>query len=218
MAEQVATRLEEYLGVPLVEAYGMTEASHEMTANPLPPAKRVFGTVGVPTGAEVRVVDEHGADVASEAPGEVVIRGPGVTSGYLANDEANRDSFRDGWFRTGDQGRLDDGYLTLVGRLKEIIIRGGENISPLEVEAALVRHPAIGEAVAYGIADEKYGQLVAAAVVPTAEVSETDVIAHCRELLAAFKVPTVVHVVDELPRTPTGKVQRQRMPAHFGED
>jgi acyl-CoA synthetase (AMP-forming)/AMP-acid ligase II len=218
MSPELAHRIEAYVGVPLLEAYGMTEASHEMAANPLPPRKRVFGTVGIPTGAEIRVVDEAGLEVADGHPGEVVIRGPGVTTGYLANDEANAESFRDGWFRTGDQGRFDDGYLTLVGRLKEIIIRGGENISPLEVEGALVAHPAIGEAVAYGIADAKYGQLVAAAVVPTGEVSEAELLAHCKELLAPFKVPSVLHVVDELPRTPTGKVQRQRMPAHFGED
>ncbi len=218
MSSELAQRIEIYTRVPLLEAYGMTEASHEMAANPLPPRTRLFGTVGIPTGAEIRVVDEAGAEVADGQPGEVVIRGPGVTSGYLANDEANAEAFRDGWFRTGDQGRFDNGYLTLVGRLKEIIIRGGENISPLEVEGALVAHPAIGEAVAYGIADAKYGQLVAAAVIPTSEVSEAELLAHCKGLLAPFKVPSVLHVVDELPRTPTGKVQRRRMPPHFGED
>jgi acyl-CoA synthetase (AMP-forming)/AMP-acid ligase II len=138
--------------------------------------------------------------------------------GYLANERANAEAFRDGWFRTGDQGRFDDGYLILVGRLKEIIIRGGENISPLEVEAVLLQHPAVKEAVAYGIPDAKYGQLVGAAVVAAGELSAADVVAHCKERLAAFKIPSVVHLVEKIPRTPTGKVQRQRMPAHFGED
>jgi acyl-CoA synthetase (AMP-forming)/AMP-acid ligase II len=218
MPPDLAARLERYLDAPLLEAYGMTEASHEMAANPLPPQQRVFGSVGVPTGAEIRVVDELGADVADGAAGEVVIRGPGVMDGYLANERANAEAFRDGWFRTGDQGRFDDGYLILVGRLKEIIIRGGENISPLEVEAVLLQHPAVKEAVAYGIPDAKYGQLVGAAVVAAGELSAADVVAHCKERLAAFKIPSVVHLVEKIPRTPTGKVQRQRMPAHFGED
>jgi acyl-CoA synthetase (AMP-forming)/AMP-acid ligase II len=215
MRPLLARRLEAYLGVPLLEAYGMTEASHEMAANPLPPARRVFGSVGVPTGAEIRIVDKEGRDVDE---GEVVIRGPGVMDGYLANDEANAEAFVDGWFRTGDKGRFDDGYLVLVGRLKEIIIRGGENISPLEVEAVLLQHPSVSEAVAYGVPDAKYGQLVGCAIVPAGHLTEADVVAHCKEHLASFKVPSVVHIVDTIPKTPTGKVQRPRMPAHFGED
>ena len=215
---ELLARLEDYLGVPMLEAYGMTEASHEMAANPLPPGHRLPGSVGVPTGAEIEVVDDSGRPVPEGEVGEVVIRGPGVTSGYLANERANAESFRDGWFRTGDQGRFEDGYLVLTGRIKEIIIRGGENISPLEIEAVLKAHPAVAEAVAYGIPDAKYGQLVGAAVVPRAEVTEATVVAHCAALLAGFKVPSVVHVVESIPRTPTGKVQRPRMAAHFGED
>ena len=218
LAPELLVRLEEYLGVPMLEAYGMTEASHEMAANPLPPGRRLPGSVGIPTGAEIDVVDDGGTPVPAGAVGEVVIRGPGVTSGYLANDKANAESFRNGWFRTGDQGRFDDGYLLLTGRIKEIIIRGGENISPHEVEAVLTAHPAVAEAVAYGIADAKYGQLVGAAVVPRAETTEAELIAHCAEQLASFKVPTVVHVVESIPRTPTGKVQRPRMAAYFGEE
>ena len=218
MSPELAARIEEYLDVPLLEAYGMTEASHEMAANPLPPRKHVPGSVGVPTGAEIRIVDDQGAQVEDGFAGEVVIRGPGVMGGYLANEQANAESFRDGWFRTGDQGRFDDGYLTLVGRIKEFILRGGENVSPLEVEAVLLLHPALSDAVVYGIPDPKYGQLVGAAVVPTTELSDTDVMEHCKEHLAPFKIPSVVHVVDSIPRTPTGKVQRTRMPAHFGED
>jgi acyl-CoA synthetase (AMP-forming)/AMP-acid ligase II len=218
LAPELATRIEAYLDAPMLEAYGMTEASHEMAANPLPPLRRVFGSVGIPTGAEIRIVGKQGRDMADGSPGEVVIRGAGVMDGYLGNAEANADAFVDGWFRTGDQGRFDEGYLVLTGRLKEIIIRGGENISPLEVEDVLLRHPAVSEAVAYGVPDAKYGQLVGVAVVPAGPLSETDVVAHCREHLAPFKVPSVVHVVETIPRTPTGKVQRPRMPAHFGED
>jgi acyl-CoA synthetase (AMP-forming)/AMP-acid ligase II len=218
MSPELAARAEAYLGVPMLEAYGMTEASHEMAANPLPPGRRLPGSVGVPTGAEIAIVDKRGRPVSPGGVGEVVIRGPGVMDGYLANDAANAEAFRNGWFRTGDQGRLDEGYLTLTGRLKEIIIRGGENISPLEVEAALKLHPAVAEAVAYGIPDPKYGQLVGAAVVSSSDTTESELQAHCAGELAGFKVPSVIHLVETIPKTPTGKVQRPRMAAHFGED
>jgi acyl-CoA synthetase (AMP-forming)/AMP-acid ligase II len=211
-------QIEDYLQVPLLQAYGMTEASHEMAANPLPPARRVVDSVGVPTGAEIRIVDTHGHEVGAGESGEIVISGPGVMSGYLANEAANRDGFHGEWFRTGDQGRFDDGYLRLTGRIKEIIIRGGENISPFEIEAVLAEHPAVREAVAYGIPNDKYGQVVGAAVVPTEETTERELVTFCADRLAAFKVPVVVHVVETIPRTPTGKVQRPRMAAHFGED
>jgi len=215
----LARRLESYLGVPLLEAYGMTEASHEMAANPLPPGARPEGSVGIPTGAEIQIVDESGSALPAGTPGEVVIRGPGVMAGYLAAAEVNERAFFGEWFRTGDQGVLEDGYLRLVGRLKEIILRGGENISPLEVEEALLAHEAVAEAVVYGIPDDRYGQVVGSAVVlrdPSTAVEE--LLEHCRAQLAAFKVPRIVHVVESIPRTPTGKVQRPRMAAHFGEE
>jgi acyl-CoA synthetase (AMP-forming)/AMP-acid ligase II len=195
----------------------MTEASHEMSANPLPPRRRIAGSVGVATGVEIGIVDARGDGVAEGESGEVVIRGPGVMSGYLANERANAESFLGEWFRTGDQGRFAGRYLMLTGRIKEIIIRGGENISPLEVEAVLLLHEAVSEAVVYGIPDAKYGQVVGAAVVPRADVTDADLVSHCRQHLAGFKAPSVVHVVDSIPRTPTGKVQRPRMAAHFGE-
>ncbi len=218
LAPELLERLEGYLGVPVLEAYGMTEASHEVAANPLPPRRRLPGSVGVPTGAEIRIVDRAGQPVPDGSVGEVVIRGPGVMDGYLANDAANAEAFHGEWFRTGDLGRFEDGYLLLTGRIKEIIIRGGENISPHEVEAALKAHPAVAEAVAYGIPDAKYGQLVGAAVVERGDTSEAELLAHCAERLASFKVPTVIHIVEAIPKTPTGKVQRPRMAAHFGED
>ena len=218
LAPDLAARAESYLDAPLLEAYGMTEASHEMSANPLPPGRRVPGSVGVPTGAAIQIVDMGGTALADGSIGEVVVRGPGVMDGYHANEQANAEAYFGEWFRTGDLGCIDEGYLTLVGRIKEIIIRGGENISPLEVEEALARHPGVSEAVVYGIPDRKYGQVVGAAIVPAGEITDSELVAYCREYLADFKVPTVIHVVESIPRTPTGKVQRPRMAAHFGED
>ena len=211
-------RLEEALGVPVVEAYGMTEASHQMASNPLPPEARKPGSVGVPSGVEIRLADDEGRTVAAGRAGEVVIRGPGVTAGYLNNPEANADAFFDGWFRTGDRGAFDaDGYLRLEGRLKEMILRGGENISPYEIEEVLLAHPAVADAICFGIDDEKYGERVGAAVALRGDAGERELIDHCRERLAAFKVPEVVHVLDAIPRTPTGKVQRKRVGASLSE-
>src|SRR5581483_5155530 len=148
---------ERVLGAPMLEAYGMTEASHQMASNPLPPGRRVPGSVGIATGVEIRIVDAAGKTQPTGAPGEVAIRGPGVTAGYLANPAANAESFFDGWFRTGDRGTVDaDGYLRLEGRLKEMILRGGENISPYEIEDVLKSHPAVSDAIVFGIDDERY--------------------------------------------------------------
>ena len=201
-------RLEELYQAPVLEAYGMTEASHQMTSNPLPPDRHLPGSVGVPAGAQVRIVDQAGRDLPAGQPGEVAVRGPGLTPGYLGDPEANAESFFGGWFRTGDRGLLDDGYLRLEGRIKELIIRGGENISPGEVEDALKAHPAVSDAVCFGIADDKYGQVVGAAVVLKGEADAAQLRASCRASLADFKVPKVIHVVNEIPRTPTGKLQR----------
>jgi acyl-CoA synthetase (AMP-forming)/AMP-acid ligase II len=206
-------RTEEVYGVPMLEAYGMTEASHEMAANPLPPRERKPGSVGVPSGADIRILDGEWQDVPPGEPGEVSISGPGVTPGYLANPEANRESFRDGWFRTGDQGVFEDGYLRLVGRIKELIIRGGENISPLEVEEVLLAHPSVADAACFGVPDAKYGEQVAVAVSLKDAADERALVEHCRERLTAVKVPSVVHILPEIPRTPTGKLQRRRIAA-----
>lgn len=212
-------RAEERYGVPILEAYGMTEASHQMASNPLPPARREVGSVGIASGVEIGIADRDGRFLGVGEAGEVCIKGPGVTPGYLGNPEANASSFFDGWFRTGDQGVVDaDGYLRLVGRIKEMILRGGENISPLEIEEILLAHPAVADAVAFGVADEKYGEEVEAAVALKGEATDRDLVDHCKERLAAFKVPRRIHVLEAIPRTPTGKVQRRRMPAHlYGE-
>ena len=215
LSPELMREVESRLGVPIVEAYGMTEATHQMTSNPLPPAERRAGSVGVPAGAEVRVVDDGGRDVPAGEPGEVAIRGPGLTPGYLANERANAEAFFDGWFRTGDIGVLEDRYLHLKGRRKEMINRGGENISPHEVEAVLASHPLVAEAVAFSVPDPKYGERVAAAVVLDGEVSAEELRRHARESLAAFKVPDAIYPVPEIPRTPTGKVQRSRMASHL---
>lgn len=215
LSPSLMERLEAAHGVPVLEAYGMTEASHQMTSNPLPPRRRIPGSVGVPTGAEVRIVDTQWREVAEGQAGEVAIRGPGLTSGYLNNPEANAESFSEGWFRTGDRGSIEGGYLRLLGRIKEMIIRGGENISPQEVEEVLRSHPVVTDAVCFGIDDEKYGQLVGAAVTLSAEVSTNELRDYCRASLAAFKVPEVVHVLDAIPRTATGKVQRRRIAAQL---
>ena len=145
----------------------------------------------------------------------MAIRGPGLTPGYLANEKANAESFFDGWFRTGDIGVLDGGYLMLKGRRKEMINRGGENISPAEIEAVLASHPYVGEAVAFSVPDAKYGERVAAAVVLTGEVTTDELRRHARESLAAFKVPDEIYPMEEIPKTATGKVQRSRMAGHL---
>jgi acyl-CoA synthetase (AMP-forming)/AMP-acid ligase II len=211
---QLWNELEERFGVPLVEAYGMTEASHQMATNRLPPGDRRAGSVGVGTGTEIRILDaEWNALPAGEA-GEVAVRGPGVVNGYLANPEANASSFRGGWFRTGDLGRLSgDGHLTLEGRLKELINRGGEKIAPREIDEVLLDHPGVTEAVAYGVADAKWGEVVHAAVVASGGVNPAALRAFCGERLAPFKVPRRIHVVDAIPKGPTGKVQRTTLGA-----
>jgi oxalate---CoA ligase len=205
--------IERLLGVPLVQAYGMSEAAHQVASNPLPPFERRPGSVGLATGVEVGVVDGDWHLLGPDAQGEIVIRGDSVIDGYRGAAEANAESFRDGWFRTGDSGWISaDGYVTLEGRLKELINRGGEKISPYEVEEALLTHPAVSETVVYALEDPKYGERVAAAVVfgdGSPEASELR--EHCEERLASFKVPEEIVVVTEIPKGPTGKVQRRAM-------
>jgi acyl-CoA synthetase (AMP-forming)/AMP-acid ligase II len=210
-------RLEARFGAPVIEAYSMTEASHQMTANPLHGERRP-GSVGRGAFVEVAILDADGDELAPGEIGEVAVRGPNVTSGYHNNPDANATAFVRGWFRTGDWGKLsDDGYLTLVGRLKELINRGGEKISPVEVDDALVSHPGVAEAVAFAVPDEKYGEAVGAALVLKDGTTPIDVIAHVRTRLATFKVPTTVHVVEAIPRTATGKVQRRAVAAALAD-
>jgi len=207
----VMAELESAFGAPVIESYGMTEAAHQMTSNPLPPRARKPGTVGVAAGPEVAVMDEAGALLAPGVTGEVVIRGPNVTAGYQNNPEANATAYHDGWFRTGDQGVMDaEGYLTITGRLKEIINRGGEKISPREVDEVLLEHPAVAQAVTFAVPHERLGEEVAAAVVlrDGETTSDRDLRKFVAERLADFKTPRQIVILDEIPKGATGKVQR----------
>jgi acyl-CoA synthetase (AMP-forming)/AMP-acid ligase II len=148
--------------------------------------------------------------------GEIVIKGENVMHGYNNNPEANAEAFVRGWFRTGDQGFLNsDSYLTLTGRIKELINRGGEKISPLEIDGVLLKHPSVAEAVCFAVPDEKYGEVVHAAVVLRGEADQESIRTHCRDQMADFKVPDVIYIADQLPRTVTGKIQRRHMMAAF---
>lgn len=216
LSPKLMEQMEEQFGVPVVEAYGMTEACHQMASNPLPPGTRVPGSVGYATGVDIAVLDDRGTMLVAGTPGEVCIRGPIVIDGYEDNPEANAASFTNGWFRTGDQGVLDTGgYLRLVSRIKELINRGGEKIAPREIDEVLELHAAVTEAVCFGVPHPTWGEDVAAAVVVSRPVSEGDLIAHCRQYLADFKVPRHVYIVEAIPRTPTGKVQRRHVASQF---
>jgi acyl-CoA synthetase (AMP-forming)/AMP-acid ligase II len=218
LAPAVFARLEERFGAPVLEAYGMTEAAHQMASNPQPPGARKPGTVGRGTGVAITILNEEGQEQPPGTAGEVAIRGANVTAGYHNNPAANADVFTNGWFRTGDQGVLDaDGYLTLTGRLKELINRGGEKISPLEVDAVLLEHPAVAEAVSFAVPDPKYGEEVHGAVVLKGEADADGLVAFCRDRLADFKVPKRIYITQALPRTATGKIQRRHVAAHFLE-
>jgi acyl-CoA synthetase (AMP-forming)/AMP-acid ligase II len=209
-------QMESRFGVPVLEAYGMTEASHQMASNPLPPGKRVPGSVGPGTGVEIAILDDAGRRCESGSTGEVAIRGANVIDGYEDNPEANAASFTRGWFRTGDLGTIGgDGYLRLLGRIKELINRAGEKISPREIDEVLESHPAVQEAVCFGMAHETWGEEVAAAVVLREPLKPEELVNYCRARLAEFKVPRRIYIVDSIPRTPTGKVQRRFVAEQF---
>jgi acyl-CoA synthetase (AMP-forming)/AMP-acid ligase II len=216
LSPELIHKIEGLFGVPFVEAYGMTEASHQMTSNPLPPRHRKAGSVGVGTGLRVRIMDKAGNSLENNQRGEIAIQGANVFRGYENNSEANTRAFVNGWFRTGDQGYLDeDCYLHLTGRIKDIIIRGGENIAPHEVDEVLLRHPAVAAAVTFGRAHPTLGEDVAAAVVlhEPHGATESALIKHCRELLAEFKCPKKIYLVKSIPTTATGKIRRRAVAA-----
>jgi acyl-CoA synthetase (AMP-forming)/AMP-acid ligase II len=216
---QVLGELEAVFGVPVVEAYAMTEASHQMTCNQLPPGVRKAGTVGPAAGPEVSIMDDDGNLLEPGIVGEIVIRGPNVTPGYENNPEANTTAFTHGWFRTGDQGVMDeDRFVTLTGRLKEIINRGGEKISPKEVDEVLMDHPAVQQVVTFAVPHDKLGEEVAAAVVlrEGAEATPAEIREFAAERLAAFKVPRTVVMLDEIPKGPTGKLRRIGLAEQLG--
>jgi acyl-CoA synthetase (AMP-forming)/AMP-acid ligase II len=214
-------KIEALFDVPFVEAYGMTEAAHQMTSNPLPPRHRKAGSVGVGTGLRVRIMDKEGKDIGSNQRGEVAIQGANVFRGYENNPEANARAFVNGWFRTGDEGMLDsDCYLHLTGRIKDIIIRGGENIAPHEVDEILLRHPSVAAAVTFGCVHPTLGEEVAAAVVlnEAHDATESALINHCRELLAEYKCPKKIYLVKSIPTTATGKIRRRAVAAALADN
>lgn len=207
----VLTQLEDTFQCRVVESYGMTEASHQMTSNPLAPGARKPGSVGLPAGPEVAVMNESGRFLPQGERGEVVVRGPSITDGYVGNPEANAKSFADGWFRTGDQGFCDtDGYFSITGRLKELINRGGEKISPREVDEALLEHEAVAQAVAFAMPHAKLGEEVAAAIVlrEGATVTQQALRGFVAVRLAGYKVPRRIVFLDEIPKGPSGKAKR----------
>lgn len=221
LSSELIHKIEDLFGVPFVEAYGMTEAAHQMTSNPLPPRHRKAGSVGVGTGLQISIMDREGNHLGTNQRGEVAIRGANVFRGYENNPEANARAFVNGWFRTGDEGLLDeDCYLHLTGRIKDIIIRGGENIAPHEVDEILLRHPAVAAAVTFGCAHPTLGEEVAAAVVlhePNG-ATESALIKHCRGLLAEYKCPTKIYLVESIPTTATGKIRRRVVAAKLTDD
>jgi oxalate---CoA ligase len=219
LPSSVMEEMEAVFRVPVIEAYGMTEAAHQVATNPLPPGRRKSGSVGVAAGPEVAIMDDNGALLPPETDGEVVIRGSNVTRGYHQNQNANMASFTHGWFRTGDQGYLDrEGYLFLKGRKKELINRGGEKLAPREIDEVLLRHPKIEQAAAFAVPHPSLGESVAAAIVPRKGqvITAREVRQFSARYLADFKVPERIHAVEDIPKGPTGKIQRIGLAARLG--
>ncbi|KAK6936846.1 AMP-binding enzyme, C-terminal domain [Dillenia turbinata] len=219
LAPAIMARLEEAFGAPVLEAYAMTEATHLMSSNPSPEdGPHKAGSVGRAVGQQMAILDEKGERQGAGKKGEVCIRGANVTKGYKNNAEANKAAFQFGWFHTGDLGFLDeDGYLHLVGRIKELINRGGEKISPIEVDTVLLSHPDIAQAVCFGVPDDKYGEEINGAVIlrDGSNIDEDEVQKFCKKNLATFKVPKRVFITDSVPKTATGKIQRRIVAEHF---
>jgi len=208
---QVMAELEALFRCPVIESYGMTEASHQMASNPLPPRPRKPGSVGPAAGPEMAIMAPDGTLLGPDEVGEIVIRGDNVAAGYENNPEANRSAFAHGWFHTGDQGTLDaEGYFRITGRLKEIINRGGEKISPREVDEVLMDHPAVAQVVTFAVPHDKLGEEVAAAIVlrDGETATERDIRDFAAGRLADFKVPRKLIFLDEIPKGATGKLQR----------
>lgn len=218
---KVMGELEEVFGAPVIEAYGMTEAAHQIASNPLPPRSRKPGSVGVAAGPEIAIMDEAGKLLESGFRGEIVIRGANVTSGYEGNPDANQSAFVNGWFRTGDQGVMDaEGYLSITGRLREIIKRGGEQIAPREIDEVLLHYHGVRHAVTFAVPHPTLGEDVVAAVVPEdgQALNESGLREFVLKHLPMFKVPSRILVVGEIPKGPTGKLQRIGLAERFAQD
>lgn len=210
----ILNEFENRFGIPVIESYGISEASSQVTTNPLPPLVRKAGSVGLPVGNEIKVIDENGNALKSSVVGEVVIRGDNVSNGYRNNLNANLEAFKNGWFYTGDLGYFDeDGYLFLTGRRKEIINRAGEKISPREVDEVLYSLPEVEMAAAVGVPDPFYGEEVVAFIKlrPVQKIDEKEILSFCSNKLADFKLPKKIFFVEDLPKGPSGKIQRKKL-------
>jgi acyl-CoA synthetase (AMP-forming)/AMP-acid ligase II len=213
----ILERMEAAFNAPVLEAYGMTEASHQMASQPLPPGVRVAGSVGIGFGVDIGIMDGEGCLLENGKTGEIVVKGANVFRGYEHNPQTNAAAFVNGWFRTGDQGIKDSkGYLSITGRFKELINRGGEKISPLEIDDVLLRHPAVAEAIAFAVPSIVYGEEVHAAIVLKSMAGDHELRRHCSALLADFKVPRKFHIIDQIPRGATSKLQRISMAKLLG--
>lgn len=214
LAVETQTAFENRFNVPIIETMGLTETAAQILSNPLPPGPRKIGSPGVAYGCEVEVQDDTGAPMPVGSEGEIAIRGPNVMLEYLKNPEATKSTFRNGWLRTGDLAKMDeDGYVFVTGRLKELIIKGGENIAPREVDEVLYTHPDVVEAAAFARHCDRYGETIEAAVRlrEGSYLSAEELLELCQERLGKFKTPDVVHIMDELPKGPSGKIQRLKL-------
>ena len=214
LAVETQTAFEKRFSVPIVETMGLTETAAQILSNPLPPGVRKIGSPGAGFGCEVEIQGADGSRIEDGSEGEIVVRGPNVMLGYLNNPEATAATFRNGWLRTGDLGRMDeDGYVFVTGRLKELIIKGGENIAPREVDEALYTHPDVIEAAAFARKSDRYGETVEAAVRVRngSSITGTDLRSLCEARLGIFKTPDAIHFLEELPKGPSGKIQRLKL-------
>jgi long-chain acyl-CoA synthetase len=206
---------EDKFGIGIIETMGLTETAAPCFTNPLDPARRKIGSPGQAFGNEAKVVDDQGETQPPGQTGEIMVRGPNVMNGYYKNPmETAKSLTSDGWLHTGDLGHLDeDGFVFVTGRLKELIIKGGENIAPREIDEALLKHPALLEAAAVGIPDDNYGQEIMACVVlkPDQTCTEEELRKYCEGALGNYKTPRQFHFVQELPKGPSGKVQRLKL-------
>ena len=219
LSPDIQTAFENKFGIPIIETMGLTETAAQILANPLPPGVRKFGSPGVAYGNEVCIVDQNQREVPPGTEGELIVRGPNVMRCYLHNETATREALTDtGWLRTGDLGKMDkEGYVYITGRLKELIIKGGENIAPREIDDALYSHPDVIEAAAFGRKCDRYGETVEAAVILSKEstVTEPQLRAICLDHVGVFKSPDRIHILHDLPKGPSGKIQRIKLAERF---